>query len=172
MKTRPCQAFALTAVALLAACGDSAPTSPFQGQLTTADMAGSWYIAFQVDSVRDCSSGTCRMARQFLLPPVVGSLVISDRYDTLYSEYLTAELQVDFQPALGRQVTCLSSPQGSLVQPRDSGAAYFWFTPGAADCGLGAVGQFDGQQFNGRWGEASFTDLPLSSGTFRMWRTN
>lgn len=170
MNTGARQFSALIALILLAGCGGPAPTAPFQGRLTAGDVMGAWHIAFRVDSVRDCSSGTCRLVRQMGVPSALGSLVISDQYDTVYTEYLTAELQVDFQPALGRQVTCLGLPQASLVQPGDSGAAAFWFTPGAADCGLYAVGQFDGQEFHGSWGEASFTSVPLSTGTFRMWR--
>jgi hypothetical protein len=156
MKTRSCHVLGLAAVVLASACSDSPPTRPILGPVSTADVEGTWHIAFRLDSA--------------LLPTTVGSLVISDRFDTLYSTYLTAELRADFTPLLGRQVTCLANPQASLVQPRDSGVVHLWFTPGAADCGLFAVGWFDGREFHGDWSEPSFSSQPLSSGTFRMWR--
>lgn len=170
MHTRSVGISTIIALALVTACGEHAPTPPFLGQLTVSDVAGAWNIAFRLDSVRDCTSGACRLVQAGPRPIIVGDLVIADRYDTLYSEYLPAELQVDFEPALGRQVTCLASPQSSLVRPGGSGVADFWFTPGSADCGLYASGQFDGQEFYGTWGEPSFTGQPLSAGSFRMWR--
>jgi hypothetical protein len=170
MKTGSCHALVLSALVLTGACGDSAAPRPILDHLTPADVAGAWNIAFLVDSVQDCSSGSCRAVPAGLRPIVVGEIAIADRFDTLYTEYLTAELQVDFEPALGRQVTCLAIPQASLVLPGDSGTAGFWFTPGAADCGLTGSAQFDGREFHGTWGEPSFTSQPLSAGTFRMWR--
>jgi hypothetical protein len=169
MKTRSRIALTIGCLALGAGCAEPPPTRPLLSRLTAHDVIGEWNIAFLVDSVRDCSS-ICRLVKQSPVLSVTGSLIVSDQYDTLYPEYLTAQLQVDFQPVLGRQVTCLGYPQASLVQLRDSGAAYFWFTPGSADCGLGALGQFDGSEFRGTWSEPSFTGLPLSSGSFRMWR--
>jgi hypothetical protein len=170
MKARSREILRFVACVLTAACSDVSPTRPILGRLSPGDLTGGWNIAFQVDSVRDCASGSCREVAQKSLVPAVGSLFISDQYDTLYTAYLTAELHIDFQLALGRQVTCLGSPQASLVLPGDSGIAHFWFTPGAADCGLYGIGRFDGQEFHGGWGEPSFTSLLLSSGTFRMWR--
>lgn len=152
------------------ACGEPAPTPPFLGRLTGADVAGAWNIAFRLDSIRDCSSGSCRMVPAGPQPLVVGDLVIADRSDPVHTEYLAAELRADFHPSLGRQVTCLAIPQASLVRPGDSGTAAFWFTPGSADCGLYGSGRFDGQEFHGTWSEPSFTGEPLSGGTFRLWR--
>jgi len=170
MKVHSRRVLALVGFVLTAACRESSPTGPVLGRLTAADVTGAWNVAFQVDSVRDCTSGTCRLVAQKSLVPVVGSLVVADQYDARYPEYLTAELHIDFHPALGRQVTCLGSPQASLVLVGDSGMVHFWFTPGSADCGLYGIGQFDGQEIHGGWGEPSFTGVPLSSGTFRMWR--
>jgi len=157
MKIRSPQAATFIALVLAASCSDAASTVPLRGRLTAVDVAGTWNIAFRLDSA-------------LLRPPAVGSLVVSDQYDPLHTEYLTAALQVDFRPLLGRQVSCLYPLQASLVQPRDSGVAYFWFTPQAADCGLYAVGRFDRQEFHGEWGEPSATSQLLSHGTFRMWR--
>lgn len=169
MKTRSGQVLVFGALAFVAACIDSTPTAPIRGELTPADVTGAWHITFQVDSVRECTT-SCYLVGAGLRPIVTGVLVVSDRPDTLYTEWLAAELRVDFTPALGRQVTCLANPQASLVQLGDSGVAGFWFSPGSADCGLSAQAGFDGREFHGSWGEASFTGVPLSRGTMRLWR--
>jgi hypothetical protein len=168
MKTRSRQVLMIGAFAL-AACGDPTPSAPIRGQLTPAEVTGAWNISFTVDSVRECTT-SCYLVGAGLRPIVTGVLVVSDQPDTLHSEWLAAELRVDFTSALGRQVTCLANPQSSLVLLGDSGIAEFWFTPGSADCGLSAQAGFDGREFHGIWGEASFTSVPLSRGTMRLWR--
>lgn len=103
-------------------------------------------------------------------PLVFGSLDISAQHDPQRPEFLVAEFRADFTPLLGRQVSCLQTPQPALVQLRDSASIYLALTPDAADCGLLADGQFAANTFTGAWVEPSITSQPQSSGTFTMWR--
>lgn len=170
MNTPSCQVLAFGAFAFVAACSDATPTLPLRNELTPADITGAWSITFHVDSVRECNSTTCYYVSGATLPPVTGTLVVSDQYDPLHPEFLMAEMRVDFEPALGRQITCLENPQASLVQIEDSRTAMFWFTPQAADCGIYGTAEADRTELHGTWGEATVTSDLLSRGTFRLWR--
>jgi hypothetical protein len=147
----------LTCIALLplSGCGRST-TAPPPGALREADLVGGWTMAFQ---------GGSRTS-----PLVFGSLDVSAQHDPQRPEFLVAEFRADFRPLLGRQVSCLQTPQPALVQLRDSASIYLALTPDAADCGLLADGQFAANTFTGAWVEPSITSQPQSSGTFTMWR--
>lgn len=148
---------ALTLIALvpLSGCARST-TAPSSGTLREADLVGGWTMAFQVGSRTS--------------PLVFGSLDISAQHDPQRPEFLVAEFRADFRPLLGRQVSCLQTPQPALVRLRDSTSIALALTPDAADCGLVADGQFAANTFSGAWVEPSITSQPESSGTFTMWR--
>jgi hypothetical protein len=147
---------ALAVAIPLAGC-DTAPAAPVPPALNSSDLAGSWTMVFQA------SSAPSRL--------VVGTLVISDRSDPQQPAYLTAEFSADFRPALGRQVSCLATPQAALVR-LDSTTVQLLLTPNAADCGLFAGGQLERDAVTGDWVEPSITSRPQSNGTFRMTRTD
>jgi len=150
---------ALTLIAFVALSGCArSTTAPLRAgaALRETDLVGAWMMSFQVGSRTS--------------PLVFGSLVISDQHDPQHPEFLAAEFSADFRPLLGRQVSCLQTPQPALVQLRDSTSIYLALTPDAADCGLVADGQFTANTFTGAWIEPSITSQPQSSGTFTMWR--
>ena len=146
---------ALTLIVLVSLhCGST--TAPAPGALREPDLVGAWTMSFQGGSPTS--------------PRVLGSLVVSARHDPQRPEFLVAEFRADFTPLLGRQISCLQTPQPALVQLRDSTSIYLALTPDAADCGLLGNGQFAANAFTGAWVEPSITPQPQSSGTFTMWR--
>jgi hypothetical protein len=151
---RPIRACAL--ISLLAAGGCDSPTAPVRTALQERDLVGPWTMAFRVGSPTS--------------PLALGTLSISSDHDPLRPEYLVAEFSADFRPLLGRQVSCLQTPQPALVLLQDSVSVLLALTPDAADCGLEASGQFSANTFTGAWIEPSATSRPQSSGTFSMWR--
>ena len=161
MSTRPqladwvCRALTLATLVPLGGCGSSS-TAPSSMALREADLAGGWTVAFQLGTAKS--------------PLVYGSLVISSQHDPQSPAYLVAQFTADFRPLLGRQVSCLQTPQAALVQLRDSVSISLALTPDAADCGLAAEGQYAANTFTGNWVEPSITSQPQSSGTFTMWR--
>lgn len=163
MSTRPqvadwvCRALTLATLVPLGGCG-SASIAPSNTGLREADLAGGWTIAFQLGTATS--------------PLVYGSLVISSQHDPQRPTYLATEFTADFRPLLGRQVSCLQTPQAALVQLQDSVSISLALTPDAADCGLAAEGHYAANTFTGNWAEPSITSQPQSSGTFTMWRKN
>jgi hypothetical protein len=152
---RRIRSWTLIAFLQVGGCGHS-PTAPVGAVLHEADLVGGWTMAFRVGSPTS--------------PLAFGSLDISSRHDPLRPDFLVAEFSADFRPLLGRQVSCLSTPQPALVHLQDSVSLLLALTPDAADCGLVAFGQFSANTFTGAWLEPSVTSLPQSSGTFTMWR--
>jgi len=147
---------ALILAALVPVCGCThATTAPVAVGLRDTDLVGAWTMSFQIGTRTS--------------PLVFGSLIVSDQHDPQRPDFLAAEFSADFRPLLGRQVSCLQTPQPALVQLRDSTTIYLALTPDAADCGLVADGHFAANTFTGIWVEPSITSQPQSSGTFTMW---
>jgi hypothetical protein len=152
---RRSDAVTLIALAAVGGCAHAA-TAPVRTALRETDLVGAWTMAFQLGSPTS--------------PLVFGSLVVSDQHDPQRPAFLVAEFSADFRPLLGRQMSCLQTPQPALVQLQDSISILLALTPDAADCGLVADGQFAANAFSGMWVEPSVTAQPQSSGTFTMWR--
>lgn len=154
---RHLRALMLIVLGAPSACTHSV-TAPPSTVLRESDLIGAWTMAFQVGTPNS--------------PLAFGTLVVSNQHDQQRPDFLVAEFSADFRPLLGRQVSCLETPQASLVQLRDSLSIVLALTPDAADCGLAADGRFAANTFTGQWVEPSVTSLPQSSGTFTMWRKN
>jgi hypothetical protein len=69
---------------------------------------------------------------------------------------LRAYLDVDFTPALGRQISCFHPRNRSLQVFMSESTIGLSFTPMAADCGLEASGQIRGDSILGQWREPGF----------------
>ncbi len=148
------RALMLIVLVRLSACSHSV-TAPSHTGLREADLVGGWTMVFQVGTPDS--------------PLVFGSLVVSNQHDQQRPDFLVAGFSADFRPLLGRQVSCLQTPQRALVQVVDSISIFLALTPDAADCGLAADGRFAANTFTGEWVEPSITSQPASSGTFTMW---
>jgi hypothetical protein len=84
-------------------------------------------------------------------------------------EGLLADVQVDFTPVLGRQISCLRDGRGIIYVEITETAVYLNFTPYGEDCGLVAYGAWRGDSIAGEWREPAYV-AENATGRFVMKR--
>jgi hypothetical protein len=139
-------------------------------------LAGRWAIAFTLDSQMASRSGN----------PVIewrragDSSVVRGRFEGsagrgtvdesgVRSETGTGTMDLDFTPMLGRQMSCYQPGRREWQAEWNEDHVIIAFTPRAADCGFGAVGDWSADTIRGVWGETSYLG-PVARGTFIMTR--
>src|SRR6266513_1041068 len=128
------------------------PPGPQPKDLSPRDrrvaLVGRWEVMFSGDTV----------ARQRVTNPrtVRGVLVLSDTIIENGAEGLKGSADFDFEPMLGRQVSCFNPGRNVFPISWHNDSVFIHLTPNAADCGLVVVGRLARDTVRGRWSEPSF----------------
>lgn len=143
---------------------------------TGRTLAGPWTIAFTLDSQMVSRPGNplleWRRAGDSAI--VRGTFEGSAKSETadesgVHGETVTGTMTVDFTPLLGRQMSCYQPGRQQWRAEWNEDHVMIVFTPRAADCGFGGVGDWSGDTIRGVWGETSYLG-PVSRGQFVMTR--
>jgi len=152
---------------LLLACGRT--TLPARASRDSSrSLAGDWTIEFRLDSVRG-PQGSVVPWQPASSQTAQGTLHLSDSTAGRPAGAVRSRIDVDFNPLLGRPMSCFDPRPTSTSVSQDSETTSLRFTPNAADCGFAASGKFYGDSLVGTWDESSFTG-PKAKGRFRMIR--
>ena len=100
---------------------------------------------------------------------VVGAVALRDSMVNWAEPALKASLAVDFQPVLGRQVSCYQAGARGVELTKVHGGVRLNFAPGWVHCGLIAEARWSGDSLIGQWAEPSGAGT-AASGRFRMRR--
>jgi hypothetical protein len=128
------------------------------------EFIGAWQIEFVLDSVRvpDQTDGVMLM-RAVSGPSVLGRFTLTDSIvDAPWIRGLRSSLIIDDVALLGRPMSCFEPRPTTTRIERQNGGVIIDFTPGAADCGLTALVQMEGDSVIGRWREGGFTGPPAT----------
>lgn len=139
-------------------------------------LVGSWEIIFGLDSTIQLDTSA--------MPPVIrrvpysskrvisGQLIIQDSLIQPFLNgplLLLADIDIDFTPLLGRQISCLMPANRAIAARISEDTLTVSLTPLAADCGLAASGQLFADSAVGDWVEPAYSGY-RSSGSFVMRR--
>jgi len=170
--------YVIASLLALGGCAAPVPSPPLQPReritpLTEGDvlrpLVGTWRITFAVDSVLGGYVDNRAVMRAASGSSVSGTLQLLDTLVEGRVRGLRAALDIDFTPALGRQVSCFRPGHGVVgitVLPHE---VSLWFTPGAGDCGFRGGGTWRGDSVVGRWSEDAYVGFK-TVGRFRMLR--
>ena len=138
-------------------------------------LVGLWRISFVADSLRGIirtESGVREQWRSPSVREVHGEVTIHDSlagWRSSPGRDLRGYLRVNFEPILGRQISCFDPGSGLLGASIQGDSVSIWFTPGAGDCGLVSDGTLHGDSIVGTWAEPSFSGYH-AMGSFVMSR--
>ena len=166
------QGVRLLLLVILAGCASAPSHGPYNDQPLPADdwrqsLLGTWKVEFGVDSVR--SGGSVARWERGSFRTVQGTLQVRDTITGRWTRGLRSEIDVKFDDALGRPMSCFDPRPVSTGVERRRGELVLLFTPDAADCGFNAHGKVFGDSVVGTWYESSFGG-PSVMGRFRMSR--
>ena len=145
-----------------------APAAGGEQPMPNGSLAGSWTIAFRLDSVRAPGASPSGWQRGSFRE-AQGRLKLTD--STTSGNAVRSSIDVDFTALLGRQMSCFDPRPVRTGVDRQGDTVTFRFTPGVADCGFGASGVLRGDSLIGSWDETSFLG-PVAAGRFVMTRSS
>ena len=171
-------AFVLAAlIAGAAACGmpllhmDPNQARPLGHRDWRQPLVGVWIVEFAVDSMllpyepaqyehwKELGSAVW----------IVGAVELRDSMVNWATPALKATLAVDFQPVLGRQISCYEEGRRGVELAKTHRGIRLDFAPGWVHCGLIAEAHWSGDSLVGDWAEPSYAGV-AARGRFRMRR--